>query len=255
LTTYYEILGIAKEAKQAEIKSAFKRLALKHHPDKNPNNPQSEEAFKKINEAYQTLSDGNKRWAYNQKLYAQQAQYRTQPTETPRQTPNQTPNSPHFSTQANAKSFNKYSGAASNTSAGDYSNQGKYYEEAIPRKKERASDSYILALTLFVIIATGALLFGFMMNKIAAKDHYTTAISLYETEDYPKALIQLNMAIEFQEDYTEAYILRGDINLKLERYSRALPDFNKAIKLSKTPDNELINKRNICRTKIKDIAF
>ena len=63
---YYEILGIEKNASEAEIKKAFKRLAMKHHPDRNPDNKESEEKFKEAKEAYEILSDAQKRSAYDQ---------------------------------------------------------------------------------------------------------------------------------------------------------------------------------------------
>ncbi len=63
---YYKILGIEKNATESEIKKAYRKLALKWHPDKNPNNrKESEEKFKKINEAYSILSDKNKRNEYD----------------------------------------------------------------------------------------------------------------------------------------------------------------------------------------------
>ncbi len=62
---FYEILGVAKNADAAALKSAYRKLAMKHHPDQNPGCKDSEEAFKEINEAYAVLSDPEKRAAYD----------------------------------------------------------------------------------------------------------------------------------------------------------------------------------------------
>ena len=63
---YYESLGVARNAKEDEIKKAYRKLARKYHPDLNPNNKQSEEKFKEIQEAYEVLSDATKRQKYDQ---------------------------------------------------------------------------------------------------------------------------------------------------------------------------------------------
>jgi DnaJ-class molecular chaperone len=63
---YYEVLGVDRGANQEEIKKAFRRLALRYHPDRNPQNQkQSEERFKEINEAYQVLIDESRRREYD----------------------------------------------------------------------------------------------------------------------------------------------------------------------------------------------
>ncbi|MGA8146729.1 MAG: molecular chaperone DnaJ [Gallionellaceae bacterium] len=63
---YYEVLGVNRDASDEEIKKAYRKLAMKHHPDRNPDNPKAEEHFKEAKEAYETLSDGQKRAAYDQ---------------------------------------------------------------------------------------------------------------------------------------------------------------------------------------------
>jgi curved DNA-binding protein len=63
---YYKVLGVDKNASEKDIKHAFRRLARQHHPDVNPDEPQAEERFKEINEAYEVLSDPEKRRKYDQ---------------------------------------------------------------------------------------------------------------------------------------------------------------------------------------------
>jgi molecular chaperone DnaJ len=62
---YYDILGVGRDADDQQIKSAYRKLALQHHPDRNPDNPDAEERFKEAAEAYSVLTDGQKRAAYD----------------------------------------------------------------------------------------------------------------------------------------------------------------------------------------------
>ncbi len=63
---YYEVLGVARGANAQDIKSAYRKLAMQYHPDRNPDNPEAEQKFKEASEAYEVLKDDQKRAAYDQ---------------------------------------------------------------------------------------------------------------------------------------------------------------------------------------------
>ena len=61
MSDYYQVLGVDQQASEKTIKAAYRKLALQYHPDRNPGNPEAEERFKEINEAYAVLSNPEKR--------------------------------------------------------------------------------------------------------------------------------------------------------------------------------------------------
>ena len=63
---YYTILGLARDATEEDLKKSYRKLAMKHHPDRNPDDKASEEKFKEAKEAYEVLTDPSKRAAYDQ---------------------------------------------------------------------------------------------------------------------------------------------------------------------------------------------
>ena len=63
---YYEVLGVSRDSSEQEIKKAYRRLAMKHHPDRNPDDAKAEEKFKEASEAAEVLMDAEKRSAYDQ---------------------------------------------------------------------------------------------------------------------------------------------------------------------------------------------
>ena len=65
---YYDILGVDKKASASDIKAAYRKLAMKYHPDRNQGNAEAAEKFKEVNEAHETLSDEQKRAAYDYEL-------------------------------------------------------------------------------------------------------------------------------------------------------------------------------------------
>ncbi len=62
---YYDCLGVARDADAAELKKAYRKLAMQYHPDRNPDDPEAEKSFKEVNEAYEVLKDEDKRAAYD----------------------------------------------------------------------------------------------------------------------------------------------------------------------------------------------
>jgi molecular chaperone DnaJ len=67
---YYEVLGVKSDASEDELKKAYRKLAMKWHPDRNPDNPKAEEHFKEAKEAYEVLSDTQKRAIYDRHGHA-----------------------------------------------------------------------------------------------------------------------------------------------------------------------------------------
>ena len=62
---FYDLLGVSREVSDAELKKAYRKKAVKYHPDKNPDDAAAEEKFKEISHAYETLKDAQKRAAYD----------------------------------------------------------------------------------------------------------------------------------------------------------------------------------------------
>ena len=72
---FYQLLGVSKSSTQDEIKKAYRKLAMQYHPDKNPGNKKAEDKFKEISEAYEVLSDVEKKKNYDQFGHAEGTPY------------------------------------------------------------------------------------------------------------------------------------------------------------------------------------
>ena len=207
MPSLYEILGISPQSNKNEIKAAYKRLALKYHPDLNPNNPFAEECFKKINSAYQVLSDD-----YQKKLY-------------------------------DSGIYRSNTGTSTYTRSQSYSNTYSYepyvnsYDPANYVSKSIQRKLTIFTVIFFVMISIISMYLYDVMNHRTAINHYQKALEFYEKGEYDAAKVKIAYALEFDGQLEEAYFLRGRIFLEQDKnYFRAYENFENLLKFSKKPD-------------------
>lgn len=165
---FYHTLGVKVNASDAEIKAAYKTMAKLHHPDKNIGNPQSEELFKNISLAYQTLSDPWKRMSYD---FKREHLHNPSPPMSP----------PPMHTKARRKIVPKF-------------------DSKLPL--------YITA-TFFLVMSVGGYYFFNFMNKVAAEDAFAEAFVLEQKESWASAYQKYTEALEFDNQYANAYYRRG----------------------------------------------
>ena len=160
---YYHILGLDSSTSQAGIKAAFRKLAKKYHPDKNPGNQEIEEYFKQISEAYLTLSDPNKKADYDWRLYQKYAVNTQEKTvyrqKTAYQRPRYHPN-PFFTNR-------KYR----------YS-----------KKVKRQGAIFVICLALVAIVVPLGL------EIFSAERHYDNGLAYYKTGNYFAAINSLEQS-------------------------------------------------------------
>lgn len=226
---YYEILGVNRNATNEEIKAAFKSLAKKYHPDKHQGNKVYEEHFKKINQAFQVLSDKNRRAVYDYKL----------------------------NYQFNPPVYTSSSGSYSNTHKNSYQSKKK---RPFGRKKSRKSEIklpyktvYTLTIIGAILFITGVLVFFNIMNKGSAKVLLEQAEQFEQKKDYFSAIEKYTEALDYNDEYAIAYEKRGKLKIKIfEDYQSGLSDLNQAITHYKMPGYLLYFARGKCYAKLKD---
>ncbi|WP_048922067.1 DnaJ domain-containing protein [Rufibacter radiotolerans] len=235
---YYHILGVTSKASTAEIKAAYKRLALKFHPDKNPGNQHAEERFKQVNEAYQVLSNPRRRASFDLQQQYELHQRQGQAYATPRY---------HHTRQP----------------AGF---QERHYRERPKQHNFSRRDlQIIIGVVLLVVLLVLGLKLGWnqiasgramqraqeaelKMNWAQAHDAYSTALEYkpgLEEARVKRAglrLAHLQNPAGAIEDYSQAlqekdapparwYAARGKSYLQTRQYQNALQDLNQALTL------------------------
>ena len=208
MDNYYHKLGLSEDASASEIKNAFKKLAVKYHPDKNPGNQKAEELFKSINEAYQVLSNPYEKARYDLKL-------KYGPTEAPYQ-----PNSPPV-----------------------YHKKREYSEAPIDYRQNWIATAYAFGFTFVVamIVMTGIWINNYVEDQRlqellnARREQYKQAKVLYSSGDLDRTFIILNDLggfhsteldmKEFKSELIEEIIFKGQAAFNRKKYDEAIQFF------------------------------
>jgi len=208
---FYSVLGISPNASAQEVKRAYKQLALRYHPDKNPGNARAEELFKLVNSAYQTLSNPAKRARYDMRLQLQRQQQRVVVQQ-------QYYNARYAHTRQPASVSERH-----------YRNI-KRDDNRFSRKDWYITFGFVAGLLFF------SLLLKLAMDNITGEDKYKTALTYIDDGKYSSAHRLLTDAIRFMPDNAAAYEARANIELNaFENYAAALRDLNLAIALRDQP--------------------
>ncbi len=223
MNNYYQILGLSPQADQANIKAAFKKLALMYHPDRNPDNPQAEEKFKQINEAYTVLSDPSKRFFYDQQRknpVVHPPSYRHKGPPAP---PPPDPNIPYENT----------------------------YDPAnyVSAQMKRRLNWMVLGFVILILVGGWAT--NRYMNYVTAQKYYQEAQKLYASQSYLLAITRLNLAMAYNPRNAQLYTLRGDIN-RLHRYNYydASEDYQWVLENTQQKTGSIYNRLGLCYLKM-----
>ncbi|MDW8457383.1 MAG: DnaJ domain-containing protein [Cytophagaceae bacterium] len=223
--TYYDILGIPATATQEQIKAAYKKLAKIYHPDKNQGSKYHEEQFKKINEAYQTLSDVKKKYIYDQQLL-----------------------NPFFTT---------YTGHTTppNTSVKKHkARQNTHYTYVHSRPKKpnyfNLKINVFTCLYYFIMIMLVQFLYDYLrLNK--ANKYFAEASELHQYGYYDHAYEKYAKAVELNPKLFEAHkaMYRIDM-LQRHDYKQAITKINNCLLLFDTEKDTLYFDRSMCHLKL-----
>jgi curved DNA-binding protein CbpA len=192
-STFYEVLGVSRFASDAEIKKAFKDLAKKYHPDKHPGEKFYEEHFKKINEAYQTLSNPQTRQRYDLRINY------TQSTPPPRQQYRQSANQQRTTSHKQA-TYTNYKKPQANRSAASQKKLNKYY--------------VYIGIGAFVFIIACIWFYNFM-NEYASNEYYTAGLKEEQKGNTVEAMGYFFSSLEKDLNNPKVNEKVGDIYTKL----------------------------------------
>lgn len=200
-----------------EVKAAYKKLALRYHPDRNPGNMQAEEMFKLVNTAYQTLSNPGKRARYDLRLQYLRERQRVLRQQQP--------------SQYDARYYQTREPAGVSE---------RYYRPIRREEKRFSRKDWYITVSFIAGLLTFSLLLKFVMDHVTGEDKYKTALTYMEDGKYSSAHRLLSDAIHFMPDNAAAYEARARIELDInEDYNAALSDLNKVFSLRDRPSAQV----------------
>jgi curved DNA-binding protein CbpA len=208
---YYQILQVPVNATPKDIKIAFRNLAKKFHPDKNPGNKQYEEEFKLINEAYHTLSDQNKKWAYDMSLFLKQ--------------------NPSVSSSQSYSDNTFYKRRR-------YRPRAPYaYSKAPPQ--QFTFKIYVQAAFFIAIMVVAVIVCISLLNSYSSHYYYQEAVKDYQRGHFRSALSNLDFSIlDFGNKNAQASLLAAKILIyEFDNFNNALDYLEKGLKNAKISDN------------------
>ena len=171
---YYKILGLSTSATLAQIKKAFRQLAIEFHPDKNPKNPAAEDKFQRISEAYAVLSNPEKRAEYDRSDSA--SQNRTEPRSpkrshqsAPRTKPASQPTNESPTSTVRAKTKGKFSGASFSDFFSDFFTESEGQETKIKRPLRGESVQQILEIDLKDVLQGGKFIVPVTIQEVCIR--------------------------------------------------------------------------------------
>ena len=228
VATFYDILGVSKQADANTIRHAFRSLAVKYHPDKNPGNQHAEEVFKKINAAYQVLSNPDSRAAYDLSLENPFRAYTSKSNAQKRY--EERKRSGEYQRQY------QYRRRAGGPMDGSYSAGRSRKNPEPPIKPWKA---YALIAVLVGVFSIGLLGLMRALEIYEARQKYESALHIWKVSSRPDlAQKHLNTALSRDDEYQEAYALYADLGIELGKAEEALFHAQQAFKLSEDPTAE-----------------
>jgi len=213
----YEILGVQIFAEQKDIKKAFKKLAVRYHPDKNPNNPEAEELFKQINQAYQILSDPTKKSLYDQTLM-------------------------YGNIQPETASYQSYTPP--------YTATETVYKKEKPAHHLSNWQASIFALLIVIYMF-------FLVDSVTSfysRVRYHQALGAYKNASYHEADELISSAVSADSSYARARYLKGLLALKFRYPQDAAHQFTQAIENSEVYHPEYYLKRGEAYQQLRNLG-